>query len=58
MFKHLVNRNGYTFGYSGRVGSTWLAYVRKGDEWVEKMGVGSLEEARGLFDVWLNEYGG
>jgi hypothetical protein len=58
MFKHSVERGGFTFGYSGRKGSTWLAYVRKGDTWVEKMAVGSLEEARGLFEQWLNQYGG
>jgi hypothetical protein len=55
MFKHYAHRGDYTFGMSGSKRS-WFVFVKKNDQWVEKMAVETREEARGLFDIWLNQY--
>jgi len=56
MFKNYIHQGDLTFGMSGK-GGLWFVFVRRKDEWLEKMAVGSREEARGLLDVWLNQYG-
>lgn len=57
-FKHSVETNeGFEVGYGyDSFKKSWMAWVIFQGYLVNEMFFDSVEQARGLFDVWLNEY--
>ena len=55
-FKHSVETDtGFVVGYRADK-KLWTAYVYHSGYCIREMTVSSKEEARGLFDVWLDEF--
>jgi len=56
MFKHSVETDdGFVVGYGGDKKS-WRAWVYHSGYVVREVNVSCIEDARGLFDVWLDEF--
>ena len=55
-FKHSKEtETGFVVEYSQQ-GKSWMASVYHSGYVIRQMSVSSREEARGLFDVWLDEF--